>query len=234
MISYIQKCFSFSHYALTFSPEVVSLDGYQQPLSVLTLHHNTLLLAGQQGWPASTHSLVAASSTPPSCSKSNKRLSLLPLQSLHCIFLSLSMRPTAVTSFQTDWTGKPLHLTSTRYSHVCQVVIPGGGLFLCWCFLVLSCSEMSVTMASTFSLHHLYLTWAREVLHHIRKCPIVPLRPQSLHIGSSLFTHLCKFAGMGGCHRQYSVGRRSRIAQASKGQPMSPSSSGYPILSRLS
>lgn len=96
VVAYILGCFSFNHFAMTraLSQEVVSSDGYQLSLSVSTFNHNTLLLAGQQWWPTTTHSLLfqiqqeALSAASPSLRTT--------------FFLSYPLSPAAVSSFQTE------------------------------------------------------------------------------------------------------------------------------------
>ena len=69
------------HTTVAFSLEPISSDGAQPSLGVSTLNRNTLWLVGQQWWPVTANQLQASSLPPPFYTTTNKRLSLLPLQS---------------------------------------------------------------------------------------------------------------------------------------------------------
>lgn len=75
----------------------------------------------------------------------------------------------------------------------CIVVV-----LLCgWYFLHLCFSRVLASSMSTLSWHHLYLRWVIGSSHPDGICAMVSFYPQSLHSGSSLMPHLCKFVEVG-------------------------------------
>lgn len=139
-----------------FSQEKMSSGGIQLSLDILNLNHNILQLAGQQRWPVTVHLLLASSSTPPTCSKANKRL-FPPLPPPTCdSCLCLPTIPRAVSIFHTDCAGKPLQPTSSGNS---QAYHP----------LSLSSRTMALSSIWTRSWHLVAFLGLNFILYHVAK-----------------------------------------------------------------